>query len=318
MSLTPAAAMNIAKVLTEALPYIQRFTAKTVVIKYGGNAMVDEKLKNGFARDVVLMKLVGMNPVVVHGGGPQIGSLLHRIGKESRFVEGMRVTDSETMDVVEMVLGGLVNKEIVNLINRHRGAAVGLTGKDGDLIRARKLTLSRPALSDAAGVGGGSEAGDEIMAQIQAPEIIDLGHVGEVASIDTAVIDMLIGGDFIPIIAPIGVGNDGHSYNINADLVAGKLAETLHAEKLILLTNTAGLLDRGGRLLTGLDARRVEQLIGDGTIHGGMLPKIRCALEAVHAGVRAAHIIDGRVEHAVLLEIFTNEGVGTLIHGGRV
>ena len=317
MSLTPADAMNTAKVLAEALPYIQRFTAKTIVIKYGGNAMVDEKLKNGFARDVVLMKLVGINPVVVHGGGPQIGSLLDRIGKESRFVDGMRVTDSETMDVVEMVLGGLVNKEIVNLINRHRGAAVGLTGKDGDLIRARKMTLTRP-LTPGADANDGTSEDDELMAQVGVPEIIDLGHVGEVASIDTSVIDMLIGGDFIPVIAPIGVGEDGHSYNINADLVAGKLAETLRAEKLILLTNTEGLLSREGKLLTGLDARRVGQLIEDGTIHGGMLPKIRCALEAVHAGVRAAHIIDGRVEHAVLLEIFTNEGVGTLIHGGRI
>ncbi len=316
MSLTPAAAMNTAQVLTEALPYIQRFTAKTIVIKYGGNAMVDDKLKNGFARDVVLMKLVGMNPVVVHGGGPQIGKLLDRIGKESRFVDGMRVTDSETMDVVEMVLGGLVNKEIVNLINRHRGAAVGLTGKDGDLIHARKLTFQQPTAPDTGADGGVSE--DELMAQVKVPEIIDLGHVGEVTSIDTSIIDMLVGGNFIPVIAPIGVGEDGFSYNINADLVAGKLAETLQAEKLILLTNTAGLLDRDGSLLTGLDARRVEQLIKDGTVHGGMLPKIRCALEAVHSGVRAAHIIDGRVEHAVLLEIFTNEGVGTLIHGGRV
>ncbi len=312
-SLSPERAMDVAHVLADALPYIQRYRGKTIVIKYGGNAMVDEKLKNGFARDVVLMKLVGINPVIVHGGGPQIGSLLERIGKESRFVDGMRVTDSETMDVVEMVLGGLVNKEIVNLINRHRGAAVGLTGKDGDLIHARKMTLKRDL---AAGVGEQSD--DELMAQVQVPEIIDLGHVGEVASIDTAVIDMLIGGNFIPVIAPIGVGEDGYSYNINADLVAGKLAETLRAEKLILLTNTAGLLDSDGTLLTGLDARQVQALIDEGTIHGGMLPKIRCALEAVHAGVKAAHIIDGRVEHAVLLEIFTNEGVGTLIHGGRV
>ncbi len=317
MSLTPTAAMNIAKVLTEALPYIQRFTGTTIVIKYGGNAMVDEKLKNGFARDVVLMKLVGMNPVVVHGGGPQIGSLLERIGKETQFVDGMRVTDSETMDVVEMVLGGLVNKEIVNLINQHRGAAVGLTGKDGDLIRARKLISTRPASGTSTTQALGEGGDEELMAQIKAPEIIDLGHVGEVASIDTAVVDMLVGGNFIPVIAPIGVGNDGHSYNINADLVAGKLAETLGAEKLILLTNTSGLLDGDGNLLTGLDARQVERLIENGTIHGGMLPKIRCALEAVHAGVRTAHIIDGRVEHAVLLEIFTNEGVGTLIRRGR-
>jgi len=300
MPLTSSAAMNIARVLTEALPYIQRFTGKTVVIKYGGNAMVDEALKNGFARDVVLMKAVGMNPVVVHGGGPQIGHLLQRLGKQSEFVGGMRVTDSETMDVVEMVLGGLVNKEIVNLINRHGGGAVGLTGKDGDLIRARKLTATRKT------------------PETDVSEIIDLGHVGEVASIDTGVIDMLVRGNFIPVIAPIGVGDDGHSYNINADLVAGKLAETLGAEKLMLLTNTAGLMDKEGNLLTGLEARQVESLVADGTIRGGMLPKIRCALEAVHAGVRTAHIIDGRVEHAVLLEIFTDAGVGTLIRGRGV
>ena len=310
MSISSESAMKIARVLAEALPYLQRFTRKTMVIKYGGNAMVDDKLKNGFARDVVLMKLVGMNPVVVHGGGPQIGQLLKRIGKETEFVGGMRVTDSETMDVVEMVLGGLVNKEIVNLINRHRGAAVGLTGKDGDLIHARKLTLTR--------AGGREVRADdpELRLQMEAPEIIDLGHVGEVQSIDTSVIDMLVQGNFIPVIAPIGVGKDGHSYNINADLVAGKLAEALEAEKLILLTNTHGLQDKEGNLLTGLDARQVERLIGDGTIHGGMLPKIRCALEAVQSGVKAAHIIDGRVEHAVLLEIFTNEGVGTLIRSG--
>ncbi|WP_096367645.1 MULTISPECIES: acetylglutamate kinase [Thiohalobacter] len=277
------------------MPYIQRFRGKTVVIKYGGNAMTEETLKQGFARDVVMMKLVGINPVVVHGGGPQIGRLLERIGKESRFVQGMRVTDAETMDVVEMVLGGLVNKDIVNLINQHGGMAVGLTGKDGDLIRARKLTLER-----------GRDDVDE-------PEIIDLGHVGEVASVDASVVNMLVSGNFIPVIAPIGVGEDGHSYNINADLVAGKVAEVLKAEKLILLTNTAGLLDKQERLLTGLTAHQVDELIADGTIHGGMLPKIRCALDAVKGGVRAAHIIDGRVEHAVLVEIFTDEGVGTLI-----
>lgn len=299
MTLSAADAMNIAKVLTEALPYIQRFTGKTMVIKYGGNAMVDERLKQGFARDVVLMKLVGMNPVVVHGGGPQIGELLKRIGKESTFVQGMRVTDRETMDVVEMVLGGLVNKEIVSLINRHGGSAVGLTGKDGDLIHARKMIFSRQ------------------LPELEAPEIIDVGHVGEVASIDTAVVDMLIQGDFIPVIAPIGVGEDGQSYNINADLVAGKLAEVMKAEKLILLTNTAGLLDKDGEVLTGLGADRVQELIDDGTIHGGMLPKIRSALDAVQAGCTSAHIIDGRVEHAVLLEVFTDAGVGTLIHGRR-
>jgi len=299
MTLDTQSAMNVAKVLTEALPYIRRFAGKTVVIKYGGNAMVDEALKNGFARDVVLMKLVGINPVVVHGGGPQIGSLLSRIGKESRFVEGMRVTDAETMDVVEMVLGGLVNKEIVNNINRHGGRAVGLTGKDGDLIHARKLTITRKS------------------PELEVPEIIDIGHVGEVASIDTAIVNMLTQGDFIPVIAPIGVGDDGHSYNINADLVAGKMAEVLKAEKLRLLTNTAGLMDRNGQVLTGLSALQVNALIEDGTIHGGMLPKIRCALEAVQAGVTTAHIIDGRVEHAVLLELFTDQGVGTLIRAGR-
>jgi acetylglutamate kinase len=297
MSLTPDAAKNVAHVLSEALPYIRRFAGKTLVIKYGGNAMVEESLKQGFARDIVLMKLVGINPVVVHGGGPQIGEHLKRIGKQSEFVQGMRVTDSETMDVVEMVLGGLVNKEIVNLINRHGGMAVGLTGKDGGLIHARKLTLTRNS------------------PELNVPEIIDIGHVGAVASIDPSIINMLTRGNFIPVIAPIGVGPDGHSYNINADLVAGKLAEVLHAEKLMLLTNIQGLLDKDGNLLSGLSAPQVDALIADGTIHGGMLPKIRCALDAVQAGVKAAHIIDGRVAHAVLLELFTDEGVGTLIRG---
>ncbi len=297
MPIKKSSAHNIASVLTEALPYIQRFQGKTIVIKYGGNAMTEESLKQGFARDVVLMKLVGLNPVVVHGGGPQIGSMLERVGKESRFVDGMRVTDCETMDIVEMVLGGLVNKEIVNLINMHGGHAVGLTGKDGGLIHARKLQFERQA------------------PEMNTPEIVDIGHVGEVASIDPAVINMLVQGDFIPVIAPIGVGEDGQSYNINADLVAGKLAITLNAEKLILLTNTAGVLDTEGKLLTGLKARQVEDLIEEGVIHGGMLPKIRCALDAVHAGVRTAQIIDGRVEHAVLLEVLTDEGVGTLIKG---
>jgi len=295
MSLTPESAHNVAQVLTEALPYIQRFRDKTVVIKYGGNAMVDESLKRGFARDIVLMKTVGINPVVVHGGGPQIGSLLQRLGKESRFVGGMRVTDAETMDVVEMVLGGLVNKEIVNLINRHGGSAVGLTGKDGDLIRARKLKIKQTD------------------PRLEASEIIDMGHVGEVASIDASVVDMLVHGDFIPVIAPIGVGEDGHSYNINADLVAGKMAEVLRAEKLMLLTNTKGLLSKDGKLLTGLSTQRVDELIEDGTIHGGMLPKIGCALEAVRSGVASAHIIDGRVQHAVMVELFTDDGIGTLI-----
>src|SRR5690554_4022548 len=296
MALDRETAMQVASVLSRGLPYIQRFTGKTVVIKYGGNAMENEELKSSFARDVVLMKLVGINPIVVHGGGPQIGELLERLNIKSRFVAGMRVTDAETMDVVEMVLGGSVNKEIVNLINSKGGRAIGLTGKDGNLIRARKMTVRRPDAADPS-------------------EQIDIGYVGEVEAIDASVVDMLDHGDFIPVIAPIGVGEDGRSYNINADLVAGKLAEVLGAEKLILLTNTAGVLDPEGKLLTGLDAERVEALIGDGTIHGGMLPKIRCALDAVASGVRAVHIIDGRVEHAVLLELFTDQGVGTLIHG---
>ncbi|CAK0780729.1 Acetylglutamate kinase [Gammaproteobacteria bacterium] len=288
---------DFARILTEALPYIQRFRGKTLVIKYGGNAMVDNHLKECFARDITLMKLVGMNPVVVHGGGPQIGTQLAKIGKQSQFVEGMRVTDAETMDVVEMVLGGLVNKEIVGLLNRVGGRAVGLTGKDGDFIRARKLTFTRTN------------------PELQVPEIIDIGHVGEVASIDPSVVETLDKGEFIPVIAPIGVGKDGLSYNINADLVAGKLAQVLKAEKLILLTNTTGVLDKEGKLLSGIDRHQVEALIKDGTIHGGMLPKVRCALDAVQGGVKGAHIIDGRIEHALLLEIFTDSGVGTLIRG---
>ena len=282
---------NIANVLTESLPYIQQFHGKTIVIKYGGNAMVDEHLKSSFARDIVLMKSVGMNPIVVHGGGPQIGKILDKIGKDSEFIGGMRVTDSETMDVVEMVLGGLVNKEIVNLIHQHGGHSIGLTGKDGRLITAKKLKSKIEPTS----------------------EIIDLGHVGEVDQIDVSVIELLLEGDFIPVIAPIGVGNDGFSYNINADLVAGSIAEALKAEKLILLTNTPGLLDEKGELLTGLNAKKVNRLIKDGVVHGGMLPKIDCALSAVKDGVNRAHIIDGRVAHAVLLEIFTDTGVGTLI-----
>ncbi len=294
MTLNSQHAMNVARVLTEALPYIQRFAGKTVVIKYGGNAMTDETLKNGFARDVVLMKLVGVNPVVVHGGGPQIGSLLSRIGKQSQFIDGMRVTDRETMDVVEMVLGGLVNKQIVSLINSHGGRAVGLTGKDGELIRARKLELKAQSLQG---------------------ETPDLGYVGEVAAVNPAVVDMLEQGGFIPVIAPMGVGADGIAYNINADLVAGALAQVMKAEKLMLLTNTTGVLDKQGELLTGLAPAQVDALIADGTISGGMLPKVRCALAAVQGGVHAAHIIDGRVEHAVLLELFTDAGVGTLIKG---
>ncbi|MDG4812605.1 acetylglutamate kinase [Hydrogenovibrio sp. 3SP14C1] len=295
MNLNKAQAQNIASVLAEALPYIQRFSGKTIVVKYGGNAMTEEALKNGFARDIVLMKLVGMNPVVVHGGGPQIGNLLERVGKESEFIQGMRVTDAETMDIVEMVLGGMVNKEIVNLIHQHNGNAVGLTGKDGNLIQAKKMEMT--AFNE----------------DLNAPELIDLGHVGEVERINTKVLDMLIQDDFIPVIAPVGVDQQGHSYNINADLVAGKVAEALHAEKLMLLTNTPGLLDKKGELLTGLNAESVAALIEDGTIYGGMLPKIQCALDAVQNGVESSHIIDGRVEHAVMLEVFTDEGVGTLI-----
>lgn len=292
MPLSANNAANKAKTLAEALPYIQRFHGKTIVIKYGGNAMTDPALKEGFARDVVLLKVVGMNPVIVHGGGPQIDELLKRVGKKGEFIQGMRVTDAETMDVVEMVLGGQVNKDIVNLINRNGGKAVGLTGKDGGLIRARKMKVRGAAGSD---------------------EMVDIGQVGEVESIDPAIVNLLHTEDFIPVIAPVGVGANGESYNINADLVAGKVAEILKAEKLIVLTNTAGVLDKNGNLLTGLTARKVDELFADGTIHGGMLPKIGSALEAVKNGVNTCHIIDGRVEHALLLEILTDEGVGTLI-----
>ncbi|WP_300521770.1 acetylglutamate kinase [Alcanivorax sp.] len=291
-------AHDTARILIEALPYIQRFSGATVVIKYGGNAMENDELKNSFARDVVMLKQVGLNPVIVHGGGPQIGSLLERLGKESKFIQGMRVTDQETMDVVQMVLGGLVNKDIVNLIQHNGGQAIGLTGKDGRLIRARKMLL---------------KAQDENDPALQTSEIIDIGHVGEVQGIDTTIIDLIAGSDFIPVIAPIGVDENGISYNINADLVAGKMAEVLRAEKLILLTNVAGLKDKQGKVLTGLSAERVDELIKDGTIHGGMLPKIGCALDAVKNGVHTAHIIDGRVSHAVLLEILTDQGIGTLI-----
>ena len=297
MSLELSSAENIANVLTEALPYIRRFQGKTIVIKYGGNAMVDESLKQGFARDIVLMKLVGMNPVVVHGGGPQIGNMLEQIGKKSQFVKGMRVTDSETMDIVEMVLGGQVNKDIVNLINQQGGHAVGLTGKDGSLINAKKMRFENDA------------------PEMNTTEIIDIGHVGEVESIDASIVHMLMKGDFIPVIAPIGVCTDGQSYNINADIVAGKMAIALNAEKLMLLTNTPGVLDKDGKLLTGLTAGQVQTLIDNETIYGGMLPKIDCALDAVKSGVQTAQIIDGRVEHAVLLELLTDEGVGTLIKG---
>lgn len=288
----------MASLLAEALPYIQHFHGQTIVIKYGGNAMTDESLKRGFARDVVLMKLVGMNPVVVHGGGPQIGQLLERIGKKSEFVDGLRVTDSETIDVVEMVLGGLVNKNIVALINAHGGRAVGLSGKDGDMIRARKLVLKKGAASDT-------------------EDPIELGFVGEIESINPSVVDVLDEGDFIPVIAPIGVGVDGRAYNINADTVAGKLAVTLGAEKLILLTNTPGVLDKEGNLLTGLSEARVQELIDESVITGGMLPKVRCALDAVAGGVRTATISDGRVPHSTLLETLTDEGVGTQIGRSR-
>ena len=290
-------AHEIAHVLIEALPYIQKFQGKTVVIKFGGNAMIDDALKHSFARDIVLMKLVGINPIVVHGGGPQIGNLLKRLDISTQFVDGMRVTDSETMDVVEMVLGGQVNKEIVHLINIHGGKAIGLTGKDGDFIHAKKIDLKK--------VSTDSDS--------HASEIIDLGHVGEVSSIDPAVVNMLCNSDFIPVIAPIGVGDDGHSYNINADLVAGKVAEVLKAEKLMLLTNTAGILDKEDKLLTGLSIPAIDDLIKDGTIAGGMIPKTRCATDALKAGVSSVHIIDGRVEHAVILELFTDQGVGTLL-----
>ncbi len=281
---------SVAEILIEALPYIQALDRKTVVIKFGGNAMVDEQLKSSFAQDVVLLKQVGVNPVIVHGGGPQIGKLLEQIGKKSQFIEGMRVTDHETMDVVEMVLGGLVNKQIVSLINSHGGRAVGLTGKDGGLINARKMKLSSAS------------------AQSQ-----DLGQVGEVDTIDPAVVKMLDDDDFIPVIAPIGVGKDGTSYNINADLVASKLASVLGAEKLLLLTNTQGVLDPEGNLLTGITARETDRLIKKGIIHGGMLPKVNCALDAVKSGVKTSQIIDGRVKHSVLLELLTDSGVGTLI-----
>lgn len=288
-------ANNVGRVLIEALPYIQRFAGKTVVIKYGGNAMVDPALKSSFARDVVLMKHVGINPVIVHGGGPQIGALLTRLGKESRFVEGMRVTDRDTMDVVQMVLGGLVNQEIVNLINHQGGRAIGLTGKDGGLIRARRMTITRTTPVP------------------EEPEIIDLGHVGEVSAIEPAVVRMLEQGNFIPVIAPLGVGEDGTAYNINADLVAGKIAAVLAAEKLILMTNVKGVLDARGQLLKTLTAAQADALIAAGAIHGGMLPKVRCALDSVRSGVRSVHVIDGRAEHAVLLELFTDQGIGTLI-----
>lgn len=292
-------ASDRAGILIEALPYIQRFSGKTIVVKYGGNAMVDQNLKDSFARDIVLLKHVGINPIIVHGGGPQIAAVLEKIGKKSEFIEGMRVTDNETMDVVEMVLGGLVNKEIVSLVNRHGGQAIGLTGKDGRFIRAKKLTIRQSS------------------PETEVPEIIDIGHVGEVDQITTDVLDMLVDSNFIPVIAPIGVDDQGRSLNINADLVAGKIAEVLGAEKLILLTNVKGVQNKSGEVITGISTQQTQALIQDGTIYGGMLPKIKCAIGAVENNVNSAHIIDGRVLHAVLLEVFTNEGVGTLISNSK-
>ena len=291
MSEKPAPSLK-ADILAEALPYIKRFHGRTIVVKYGGNAMTDEHLKECFARDVVLLKLVGMNPVVVHGGGPQIDELLRRVGKEGKFIQGMRVTDAETMQVVEMVLGGQVNKEIVNLINQHGGKAVGLTGKDGAFIRAKKL----------------------LMPDKDNPEdLIDIGQVGDIVAIDPSLIALLDTGAFIPVIAPVGVGQSGETYNINADVVAGKIAEILKAEKLVMLTNTPGVLDKAGKLLTGITPKQIDDMVADGTLSGGMLPKIGSALDAARSGVRSVHIIDGRVPHALLLEILTDEGVGTLI-----
>jgi acetylglutamate kinase len=281
-----------AEVLLDALPYIRRFADKTVVVKYGGHAMVDEALKSSFAQDIVLLKLIGLNPVVVHGGGPQIAAMLKQLGIQSTFVRGMRVTDQATMDVVEMVLVGKTNKEIVSLINRHGGHAVGLSGKDGELIRARKMKMTAPVPS------GGTEE-------------LDIGLVGEVAAVNPMVIEALDRSDIIPVIAPVGVGDGGETYNINADLVAGKVAEALRAEKLILLTDVEGIKDGSGEVVPTLDDERARQLIADGTIGEGMIPKVECCLEALKNGVKKTHIVDGRLRHAVLLEIFTREGVGT-------
>jgi len=292
MSLDNLAPGIKAAVLAEALPYIKRFHGKTIVVKYGGNAMTDDHLKQCFARDVVLLKLVGFNIVVVHGGGPQIESLLARVGKKGEFIQGMRVTDTETMDLVEMVLGGQVNKEIANLINQHGGKAVGLTGKDGNFIRARKLMLENRDIPG---------------------DLIDIGHVGDISQIDPSLIALLDTGAFIPVIAPIGVGKAGETYNINADVVAGKIAEVLKAEKLVLLTNTPGVLDKDGNLVSGITPKQIDEMVEDGTLSGGMLPKIGSALDAARNGVKGVHIIDGRVEHALLLEILTDHGVGTMI-----
>lgn len=282
-----------AEILLEALPYIRRFRGAVLVIKYGGSAMVNEALKSAFAQDVVLLKFVGMNPVIVHGGGPQIAATLKRLGMESQFVQGMRVTDRPTMDVVEMVLAGQINKEIVSLINQHGGHAVGLSGKDGGLITGRKLTVHAPDVK----------------------EPVDLGMVGEVDSIDARVIESLDAGNFIPVIAPIAAGAAGESYNINADLVAGKVAEALHAEKLILLTDVAGVMNASGTLLPTLSADQAEHLTREGTIEGGMIPKVACCIAALRGGVRKTHVIDGRVKHAVLLEVLTRAGIGTEMVG---
>ncbi len=291
LDVTPA---TKAAILVEAMPYIRRFHGRIVVVKYGGNAMIDQQLKQSFARDVVLLKLVGLNPVVVHGGGPQIEQLLARVGKKGEFVQGMRVTDAETMDIVEMVLAGQVNKEIVELINTAGGRAVGLTGQDGGLIHARRMRISMKDRPD---------------------EPIDIGQVGEISQIDPAIVHTLTSNGFIPVIAPIGSGEEGETYNINADVVAGKMAEVLKAEKLVLLTNTPGVLDRDGKLLTGLTPKEIDALFDDGTISGGMLPKISSALEAARGGVNSVHIVDGRIDHCLLLEIMTDHGVGTMIRG---
>ena len=292
MTTSPPSPAQEASILSEALPYIKRFHGKTIVVKYGGNAMTDKNLKQCFARDVVLLSLVGMNVVVVHGGGPQIENLLARVGKKGEFIQGMRVTDAETMEVVEMVLGGQVNKDVVNLINQAGGKAVGLTGKDGNLIRAKKLMLPNKNNPE---------------------EMIDVGQVGDITQIDPSLIAHLESGGFIPVIAPIGVGKDGETFNINADVVAGKVAEILKAEKLVMLTNTPGVLDQTGALITGITPKQIDDMVEDGSLSGGMLPKIASALDAARNGVRSVHIIDGRVEHALLLEILTDHGVGTLI-----
>jgi acetylglutamate kinase len=294
MSNSLSHAKNIATILTEALPYIQKFTSRTIVIKYGGNAMTNEDLQNSFARDIVLMKLVGINPIIVHGGGPQIGKHLEKLSIESNFVDGLRVTDSETMSVVEMVLGGLVNKQIVSLLNKHNGKAVGITGKDANLIYAKKLEIHNKN-------------------SVYPEPAVDLGQVGQVISINTEILDVMKDSNIIPVIAPIGIDSEGVSYNINADSVAGEIAKVLKADKLMLLTNVPGVKDKKGNILTGLKIKQVNELIADNTIEGGMLPKVECALNAVQNGVNSATIVDGRVQHAVLLEIFTDQGVGTLI-----